>query len=664
MRGLTLLVFFLIYITNASSAVKVKFSHPRLINIEAIKRNNSKKEILKLLKSEADYYLIEEEEKMIRNKYKERKFIRLYSLLYALEKREKYFTKAKRLITALTKLSLSEDDQQIRTRLQAYAYYYDLCFERLDKKERESVQKQILKCIYWLDKHGYLRTNNFGGGHHHYANISAIIGCLAIYYEEPSAKKWCDILEKNLKEGFIPFYKYLAQEDGSFHMWWEYTRYYIFGELEFYSIWKNATGEDLFKKNQWIEKVFYFLIYGLRDDLTYWNVGDNHARHLKWIDKVIFEKIASEYKNCYAKYMVEIFEKQRKNWPSIDELFFELLWKKEDVKPCSICKLPLVREFKKAGVYIFREGWEGENVIALFKCTPIYFFNHSHRDANSFLIWYKGDLAIDSGYYGKYGSKHWLNYYIRSIAHNTVLIYDPEERFNLWGKSLVNDGGQKFINKPHYQPYNVEDLKAENFKVGETKIIEDNENYTLVVGDATKAYSSKKCKLFRRYFLWLKKVKKWSHPVIVIFDEVISTNPNFEKIWLLHSINKPKIEGNLITIKNGLGKLWCYIIEPNNFKLSLVGGKGREFEVNKINFTPFTIKNKNVDVWSGRWRVELRKNGNSRDTYFLVVLIPAEWYRVRSPKIKKLKEGVCIENWKIVYKNGKLRVLQLNSENE
>ena len=35
--------------------------------------------------------------------------------------------------------------------------------------------------------------------------------------------------------------------------------------------------------------------------------------------------------------------------------------------------------------------------VAAFKCTPLYLHNHGHRDANSFTIYHKGDLAIDSG---------------------------------------------------------------------------------------------------------------------------------------------------------------------------------------------------------------------------------------------------------------------------
>jgi len=43
---------------------------------------------------------------------------------------------------------------------------------------------------------------------------------------------------------------------------------------------------------------------------------------------------------------------------------------------------------------------------------------------------YKGRLLIDSGQYDSYGSGHWKNYYTRSIAHNTMVAYDPDEEYS------------------------------------------------------------------------------------------------------------------------------------------------------------------------------------------------------------------------------------------
>src|SRR5205085_3791003 len=103
-------------------------------------------------------------------------------------------------------------------------------------------------------------------------------------------------------------------------------------------------------------------------------------------------------------------------------------------------ELPRTKLFGRMGVAIARGDFE-HGTVAAFKCTPVYLHNHGHRDANSFTIYHKGDLAIDSGAYDGYETPHWYNYYIRSIAHNTIVIQDPDEQFISRGKQYANDGG-------------------------------------------------------------------------------------------------------------------------------------------------------------------------------------------------------------------------------
>lgn len=645
-------------------AYQIKESHPRLIEYSQMKEaidRGEKRGIAHELRKKGDFDIRTPVHDLCSDRGRYLRYTKLYSLLYLLYKENKYYQKATILVNHIRQIPPGNDDYDILHQLEAFAYYYDLCFDAIKNDEKKEIMAAILERITWLDDHHLLRSANFGGSHLHYANKVVAYASIAIHGDAPWADEFINITYHNFKNGFWPFYRYLTEEDGGFHMWWEYSRYYIFDELEFQTIWKNATGEDLFQENKWLEKTFYFLLYGLRDDLTCWGTGDNHARGTGWIHRAIFEKIAGEYRNGYAKYSANKLEKERKGRPGIDELVYDLLWEDDTVKPVSVENLPLVKAFQRVGAYVFREGWKGDNVIALFKCTPIYFFNHSHRDANSFEIWYNEDLAIDSGYYDWYGSLHWFNYYIRSIAHNTVLIYEPNEVITPWNKVKSNDGGQRFSQWQHEQPYNVEDLKREAFHVADSQLLEDNEDYALAVGDATRAYSPHKCGQFKRYFLFLKRIENWKHPIIVVFDKVISTKQEYVKIWLLHSINKPKIEDNLITIVNGGGKLWCYIVQPDDFDIRLVGGKGREFEVNGINYPPDTTKKDDVEKWAGSWRVELREKMPRKETHYLNVLIPGEKSEANPPVVKKILNGVRIENWEVIYKDNELKVIKVTN---
>jgi heparin/heparan-sulfate lyase len=72
----------------------------------------------------------------------------------------------------------------------------------------------------------------------------------------------------------------------------------------------------------------------------------------------------------------------------------------------------------------------------------------------------------------------------------------------------------------------------------------------------------------------------YNHPVAVVYDDVVSTNPDFKKTYLLHSIKEPEIDGNLvkITIDEGIDEnnkavLYQETLLPNKAKISKVGGR-------------------------------------------------------------------------------------------
>ncbi len=657
LSGFCILIIFLLMSCREGYAFNIQHEHPRLINralLQGIEKDRNKNNIAKQIRKDAKFNLPTPESELFVNGGGNSQIIKMFGIAYLIEGKDKYYHKAKTFIEYMLSVAVEKTDYQIISHLEALAYYYDMFYDVLEDEEKDKLKIEIFDRIKLLQnkKKGLL---NYGGSHFHYTNRMVVIASLSIFEGDSEMESIINTAYQNMISGFVPFFKFLSEDDGGFHMGWEYSRYYIKGICEFFDVWRNATGEDLFAENQWLNKTFYFLLYGMRDDKTNWGTGDNHARHAGSIEKIIFQKLAMEYNNGYAQYAALDFEKKRRGWPSTEELFYDLFWKDESVQAVALENLPLVKPFERAGAYIFKEGWEGQNVTALFKNTPTYFFNHAHRDANHFEIWFKDDLAIDSGFYDAYWSSHWFNYYIRTVAHNTVTIFDPQERLADWDKIESNDGGQLFSQTHFAQPHNVAHLQNGMFNIAETKLIEDNENYALAVGDATRAYSAHKCELFKRHFLWLKKVENWDHPIIVVFDQVVSTKPEFEKRWLLHSIHKPEVKDNVITIKNGGGKLWNYIIQPQEFAVDVIGGKGREFEVNGINYPVQKSIHGGVEK-AGAWRVELTQKTPAKAVNFLNVLVPTEKKTKKPPMIERISNGVRIENWSVVFENDRLNV--------
>ncbi len=103
------------------------------------------------------------------------------------------------------------------------------------------------------------------------------------------------------------------------------------------------------------------------------------------------------------------------------------------------------------GTVFMRSGWPSGPADTDPSATYLtfqsgdHFSYHQHFDQNSFTLFKYGDLAVDSGVYSGDGlSYHDQNYYVRTIAHNTLVVHNPAEDFSTARPDAVsNDGGQR-----------------------------------------------------------------------------------------------------------------------------------------------------------------------------------------------------------------------------
>jgi hypothetical protein len=300
-----------------------------------------------------------------------------------------------------------------------------------------------------------------------------------------------------------------------------------------------------------------------------------------------------------------------------------------------IHELPLTRYFGSPyGQVIARTGWDDGTglvdksspvAVALMKVGEYNYGNHDHRDIGSFQLYYKGSLAIDSGIYqgknGRYGDPPHVNYTKATIAHNCVLVYDPDDRTT----AKQNDGGQRSIN----QPQNLQDLLNNGFQTG---IVEGHQfgpdpiqpDYTYLKGEISKAYSAK-VKQYYRSFVFLNLKNSEVPAVLVVFDKVVSSNKDFKKYWLLHSIEEPLVDGKITTIRrstdgyNGEMVNHTLLPEQDNLKIEKVGGAGHEFDVFGKNF-PNTWEKKEDVREQGAWRIQASPQKAEETDYFLNVM--------------------------------------------
>lgn len=350
----------------------------------------------------------------------------------------------------------------------------------------------------------------------------------------------------------------------------------------------------------------------------------------------------SYYKDPYLAY-------EYKRNTKIDNhcLIFDVLWRDYTVEPKSPETLPLTKySGTPYGWMIARTGWDKNSVIAEMKINEHFVGNHQHMDGGAFQIYYKGPLAIDAGAYhgtsGGYNSAHNKNFFKRTVAHNSLLVFDPNEKFASWNyggtdktEFADNDGGQRMPGDRWETCRSFADLLSDEYTTGQVLAHGIGGDYmapeySYLSGDITKAYSDK-VKEVKRSFVFLNLKSEKVPAAMVVFDKVVSKNPEFKKHWLLHSIEEPQVSENGIVIKRtkdgDSGMLSNTVLLPakENLDMQVIGGKGKEFWVNGTNYANAPQAGRpDPRNERGEWRVEVSPSAPANEDYFLNVIQVAD----------------------------------------
>lgn len=350
----------------------------------------------------------------------------------------------------------------------------------------------------------------------------------------------------------------------------------------------------------------------------------------------------SYYKDPYLAY-------EYKRNTKIDNhcLIFDVLWRDYTIEPKSPETLPLTKySGTPYGWMIARTGWDKNSVIVEMKINEHFVGNHQHMDGGAFQIYYKGPLAIDAGAYhgtsGGYNSAHNKNFFKRTVAHNSLLVFDPNEKFASWNyggtdktEFADNDGGQRMPGDRWETCRSFADLLSDEYTTGQVLahgIGGDYmaPDYSYLSGDITKAYSEK-VKEVKRSFVFLNLKSEKVPAAMVVFDKVVSKNAEFKKHWLLHSIEQPQVSENGIIIKRtkdgDSGMLSNTVLLPakENLDMQVIGGKGKEFWVNGTNYANAPQAGRpDPRNERGEWRVEVSPSAPANEDYFLNVIQVAD----------------------------------------
>ncbi|PIE89358.1 MAG: hypothetical protein CR997_11560 [Acidobacteria bacterium] len=592
------------------------------------------------------------------------------------------------------------------------ALVYDWCYSRLSTQQ---IQNFVSYFNSWAQDNldnPYSSDVPGWGNYWPRFSYSFLLAGLASFGDNPRAQEWMDEYRKNRFQAFdIDILNRIA-EGGAWPEGMIYDWIANLSLVRAIQAWLSATGENLFLSSSWFKERLPFLLIhrwpGLASEWgyeyhPYASIGDSErnrgaiGNYERIMNLILLEQFPDEplSRQLHA-YMASGTTANSDTFLYHDEF----MWFDPDLVP----EQPQLKTHyaRGTGTVIMRSGWpdgaedtDPSATHIMFQCGD-HFTYHQHYDQNSFTLFKYNDLALDSGVYSGDGlSYHDRDYYVRTIAHNTLIVRNPTEDFSdSRPEATTNDGGQRSVYPATRSPQTVEyfDLHQTHYETGNITRFEDHEAFTYALGDATHAYNNPtynqamdtdlsgntaKVSRFLRSFCYLREVSGYpgSGDYVVMLDRVGVVHAAYsgENTKLLfHTFNEPQVNGtpqtvsagetlytqaSQVTSANDPGKLFINFIHPEQVHIRKVGGRGEK---------AFWVFDQNVDWhWDasepqprpisdfesepyGEWRIELEPVDTNLDHSFLTVMTPRSTGTVSPPAMNLISGngllGVHIED--------------------
>jgi heparin/heparan-sulfate lyase len=579
---------------------------------------------------------------------------------------------------SLAQLRATSDIRPFYNAMMIGACVYDWCYPLLSQEQKNSFVHEFTR-IASLHAPGYPASRKASSivGHNSegWLLTGQLPAGLAIYQEAPLMY---DSALRLFMEKFVParnfFYASHMHHQGNSYA---ATRF----QHDIMASWllkKAIEKHDIFSKDQ--QFVPYQFIYHLRPDGLQLHTGDAGDER----GKSLMKRRVALLTACYYTdpYLLTLADAELFAPLSIEDKIFEIIFRPIAARSRPLEELPLTKYFPPPmGEMVARTGWEmgleSNDALVHMRIGEYFFGNHQHKDFGTFQFYYKGALAVNSGVYGgkdnraSYGKAHWLNYYHQTIAHNGLLIYDPAEAPDKDTKFIAtNDGGQQWPNKANDHPRDLPYLlKPEHgYKMGNVTALEfgpdsNAPEYTYIAGDISNAYSKNKVDKVTRSMLTLNTGNDRTPCILVVYDQVKSTQPDFQKNWLIHSLDEPEVSGNTIIIQNKRahykgeltysGQLNVTSLLPKQTNISKIGGKGKEYWIESADHN-FFAENTSKGTEAAHWRIEVSPEQTAEEDRFLHVLsatsagMPLVYQKPKLMESHDL-EGALFSEWGVLF---------------
>lgn len=503
---------------------------------------------------------------------------------------------------------------------------YDWCYDLLEAEDRRQLLAAVQNLYAPLMEIGFPPSRQGAiTGHGGEAQLMRDWLALAIACYDEYTDPW-DFTMGRIENEFVPARNFMYRS-GVHHQGAAYGPYrYCFEAIA--ALMVRPFGIRLFGDG--MEETMATFLHWLRPDGSCLRIGDDFNQKHGGYSLTCHTKAAFYASALFHNGVFKGFAREHMN--GFTEFSYEndmitptqfLAYHDADTPDLPLSALPTVcKNGHPLGSVILRSGWDADAAMAYMKIGESYAANHEHMDAGSFQLFHGGILASDSGVYDWYFSEEDASYNKMTVAHNCLLIHDPDEPMN---ERVRNSGGQRtdgtvmqenvdlgvWMEKGTTRRARMLDLAA---KPGE---------YASISGDLTAAYHPDKCKSMTRRMLSVLTGDP-AHPMyFFVFDEVESKKPEQKKTFLLHMETEPEIAGDTVIIRNG-GTLHSRTLLPQRAAITALGGEGREFLIDGKQMEMRRSYPHSGSIESGWGRVEISPADENTACIFLHAMYTGE----------------------------------------
>ncbi len=455
------------------------------------------------------------------------------------------------------------------------ALVYDLCHAQWTDAERTAFYDYVNRTV---DANVRSETHVFHNGWYGYKWWGIGLACYATYYENSRAGQILATLEREYEARAAPALE-LAGAGGG---WAEgyYIHYWLYEWLFFSEVARFCEGADYlapaptFYRHRAVASMFEtypgIRIYGSRRPAP---MGDGGGRRFGGDrDKQLSARriLVNRFRDDPDHRAVHAFNETTPRSAVGVYAYKDFLWRAATVPKGDLAALRLSHVSPGAGYVYARSAWDDDATYFFFKCGD-RFTAHQHLDVGHFLIYRHEELAGDGGHYDGFGTAHDVNYHLRTIAHSTVLVHDPDERWTRIRAGPVsgNDGGQRH-DWPHHNGAVVDAAAWHKgrplYDIADLVAFEDAGPYVYVAGDCTRAYAATKLERFTRQIVYLRP------GTFVVFDRVRSRDAALRKTWLLQAMTAPAHRPPHRVVTNGKGRLFIQAVLPRGANVKMASG--------------------------------------------------------------------------------------------